>query len=166
MFVRVCECAGRKVARACWCVGCCRAHRLPTRSSLLSLPSHRCMHVLCHTWVRGLLWSRCEPHGEKAAGRQSWTGILAQRFDFTETEQHATCSTTPVVIKRNRGTFLYRSSYVLGRFPQLSGVIHRFSSIAIVGAFGFVSAGAHRVSPGLLLLLLCSRFRRNTLSGC
>ena len=65
-------------------------------SARVSPRTHRRFHTACkttctpaHTWVRGLLWSRCEPQGEKAAGRQSWTGISRHR-DSTSRRQSST----------------------------------------------------------------------------
>ena len=55
-------------------------------------------------------------------------GRAGRGFHGTEIRLHGDrAARYPAVIKRNRGTFLYRSSYVFGRFPQLSGFNHPLS---------------------------------------
>ena len=83
-------CLRRAPCQACPPIAACIC------SARVSPRTHRRFHTACkttctpaHTWVRGLLWSRCEPQGEKAAGRQSWTGISRHR-DSTSRRQSST----------------------------------------------------------------------------
>ena len=130
-------------------------------SARVSPRTHRRFHTACkttctpaHTWVRGLLWSRCEPQGEKAAGRQSWTGIsrhrdsTSRRQSSTLPQQSSSATEARFCIARHTFWVAFRSfpDSITDFHPSPSSVLSELSALELIAphpSFFFV--------PGVIL---------------
>ena len=120
-------------------------------SARVSPRTHRRFHTACkttctpaHTWVRGLLWSRCEPQGEKAAGRQSWTGIsrhrdsTSRRQSSTLPQQSSSATEARFCIARHTFWVAFRSfpDSITDFHPSPSSVLSELSALELIASPG------------------------------